>query len=323
MNDIPERTYRTLGRTGLRVSRVGLGTGGPSRLGLSGGGGDELIERLVRKAVDLGINLIDTAPGYGTESGLGKALRGVREPVFVATKVWCYEDEDVDDSGKQPIVDPGHVISSVERSLQALRRETIDVLQLHGVPPSGLAAMLENLVPAMVKLREQGKIRFLGITEHPGVDHRQEMAMRACESDLFDTLMIQYGIFDQVAERCTFGLAEEHGVGIFGMCAARGAWTDAEALRRVLEQVDPGGESSLEFLLRGSVVSYADAAYRFAAAREEIPCLLVGTGNPDHLVESTVAILCESLPAAHVQMLEERFGDLDGAVLWPEYQQKG
>jgi len=90
-----------------------------------------------------------------------------------------------------------------------------------------------------------------------------------------------------------------------------------------LEQVDPGGESSLEFLLRGSVVSYADAAYRFAAAREEIPCLLVGTGNPDHLVESTVAILCESLPAAHVQMLEERFGDLDGAVLWPEYQQKG
>ena len=319
MSEVPEMTYRTLGRTGLRVSRVGLGAGGPSRLGLSRGGDDALVERLVRQAVDLGINLIDTARGYGTEEALGKALASVKEQVFVATKVWCYATEDVKDSRQEPITDPGPVVESVEQSLKELRREAIDILQLHGVPAAGLQPMIEHLVPAMVRLREQGKIRFLGVTEHPGVDHRQEMAALACASGIFDTLMIQYGIFDQVAEQRTFTLTGEQEMGVFGMCVARAAFTDPESLRRMLEQVEPEGDADLGFLLRGPVVSFADAAYRFAAAREEIHCLLVGTSNPAHLVESTAAILGDPLPAAHVEVLKERFGHLDGALLWPEY----
>ena len=319
MPQVPEMTYRVLGRTGLRVSRVGLGAGGPSRLGLSRGGDAALVERLVKQAVDLGINLIDTARGYGTEEALGAALNSVREEIIVATKVWCYPSNDGLDLAEPPLTDPRHVYESVEQSLQALQRDTIDILQLHGARAPSLPALIEHFVPAMQHLQEQGKVRFLGVTEHPGRDFKQDLAAQACQSDLFDTLMIQYSIFDQEAERRTFELVEEHNVGVFDMCAARAAFTDADTLRQMLEQIEPGGEP-LDFLLQGPVQSYADAAYRFAAAHEGIHTLVVGTGNPDHLVESTAAILGDPLPPEHLDLLKHRFGHLDGSVLWPEFQ---
>ncbi len=135
----------------------------------------------------------------------------------------------------------------------------------------------------------------------------------------FDTVMFQYGIFDQVAARRSFALTTQHDIGVFGMCAARAAFTDAQTLEHVLELVAPDEQQTLEFLMQGDVGSYADAAYRFAVAREEIHCVLVGTGRPDHLIESTAAILGNPLPAAHVQELEKRYGDLDGSILWPDY----
>ncbi len=317
--EVPDMTYRVLGRTGLSVSRVGLGAGGPSRLGVSKGGDSGNVERLVRLAVDLGINLIDTARAYGTEDALGHALSSVKEQMYVATKVRCYATPDVTDPHQDPIVDPGHITTSVEESLRALQRDTIDILQLHAVTAPGLAPTIEHLVPAMIKLREQGKVRFLGITEHPGIDPHQEMATRACESGVFDTLMLQYSIFDQQAERGTFAAAREQDVGLFCMCAARGACTSPAALRQVLALCAPDDDASLDFLLEGEVASYADAAFRFAAAHDDLDCVLVGTGEPDHLLESAAAILGEPLPAAHVEALKRRFGHLDGALLWPDY----
>jgi len=317
MAQIPGMTYRTLGRTGLRVSRVGLGSGGPSRLGQSHGG-DALVERLVKQAVNLGINLIDTAPGYGTEAALGAALSSISDPVYLATKVWCYPNVHDKDPHTRPLTDPVHVYQSVEQSLRNLRTETIDLLQLHGARAPGLPLLLEHLVPAMIRLREQGKIRFLGTTESPGNDPAQDMAAQACPSGFFDTIMIQYSIFDQEAERRTFPLAQEHDIGVLGMCATRAAFTAPQALTQMLDQLNPDGEN-LDFLLQGPVCSFADAAYRFAAAQDRIHTLLVGTGNPDHLLESTAAILGSPLPAEHLQLLKKRFGHLDGTILWPEY----
>ena len=317
MAQIPDMSYRTLGRTGLRVSRVGLGSGGPSSLGHSHGG-DALVKRLVKQAVDLGINLIDTAPGYGTEAALGAALSDISDPVYLATKIWCYPNVHDKDPHARPLTDPSHVYQSVERSLRDLRTETIDLLQLHGARAPGLPLLLENLVPAMIRLREQGKTRFLGTTESPGNDPAQDMAALACPTDIFDTIMIQYSIFDQEAERRTFPLAQERDIGVLGMCAARAAFTDPQALTKMLDQLDPDAEN-LDFLLRGPVCSFAAAAYRFAAAQDRIHTLLVGTGNPDHLLESTAAILGSPLPAEHLQLLKKRFGHLDGTILWPEY----
>ena len=316
MASVPQMTYRTLGKTGLRVSRVGLGSGGPSRLGMSSGGDDALVERLVRQAVDLGINLIDTAPGYGTEPALGAALSGVGETVYLATKIWCYPDYADIGPNARPLTDPKEVFRSLEQSLRDLRVETIDLFQLHGPRPHVLPQMIEHLVPAMVRLQEQGKVRFLGVTESPEVDHLQDMASQACPSGIFDTIMVQFSIFDQRAERRTFPLVEEHGMGVLGMCAARGALTDRRTLGDLLERIELDGEA-LDFLLQGEVGSFADAAYRFAAAQDQIHTLVVGTGNPEHLLESTAAILGTPLPADQVRFLKERFGHLDGAVLWP------
>src|ERR1700751_2454594 len=86
--------YVTLGRTGLRVSVAGLGCGGFSRLGLGTGKSEAEAVALIRQALDLGINLLDTAAMYGTESVLGQAIKSIsRESVVIATKAWIPRSE--------------------------------------------------------------------------------------------------------------------------------------------------------------------------------------------------------------------------------------
>lgn len=309
-------TFRTFGRTGLEVSRVGLGAGGPSRLGKSRGASDTSVAKVVHRALDLGINIIDTAAAYGTEQAIGAALAGVGQQVHIATKVSCYGRDGGRGYKSNPITDPGAVIESVENSLRCLRRETLDIVQLHGVAPATYSAVVEPLYPALVQLRDEGKIRFIGISETPAADPTQETAVRACQSGLFDTLMIQHAIFDQRAEAGTFAAARGQDVGVFCMSAARAAFTSPEQLQEMLMRIDPADPPSLDFLLQGAVASYADAAFGFAAACDDLHVVLVGTGNPDHLTQSTSAILADPLPGEHLQFLREHFGHLDGSLLW-------
>ena len=138
------------------------------------------------------------------------------------------------------------------------------------------------------------------------------------QSGRFDTLMIQHSIFDQQAERGTFAAARAQGVGIMCMSAARGAFTSAEQLQEVCARLDPSDPPSLEFLLQGEVTTYVDAAYGFASACPDLHTIVVGTGVPDHLSQSASAVLRAPLPAEHVDILKERFGHLDGSLLWKE-----
>src|SRR5450432_4011466 len=118
--------YTTLGRTGLRVSRMGLGCGGPSRLGLKTGGTEENAERVVREALTLGINFIDTAEAYGTEVVVGRALCGAaRENAIVSTKVSVTLD------GRKATA--AETKARVEASLRRLGADYVDILHLHGV----------------------------------------------------------------------------------------------------------------------------------------------------------------------------------------------
>src|SRR5919199_112497 len=134
--------YRTLGRTGLRVSLVSLGTGGPSRLGQGSGVAEAEAHRVVLRALELGINFIDTAAGYGeSEAILGRALRGVpHEACWVATKFSPLE-------GDRAKADPAELQRSLDRSLQRLGREAIDVFQLHGVIPAAYREVVERFYP--------------------------------------------------------------------------------------------------------------------------------------------------------------------------------
>ena len=314
MKDVPEMQYRTLGRTGLRVSRIGLGAGGPSLLGLARGSDAAGTERVIKQAVDLGINIIDTSPSYGTEQHIGPALRSVTEPVYVATKIRCHKESGHRDQA--PITDPQHVFASVERSLGALHRDVIDILQLHGIPAAQVDRLIETLVPAMQRLQEQGKVRFLGLSEFAIGDTKHDAAVPVCASGVFDTLMLHYGILNQEAERRAFRLTRENNIGVFCMSPVRNAFRSPQDLQNVLDQLFPGKDVSLEFLLQGSVRSYADAAYKFAAAQENIHTILVGTGNPQHLIENTRAILGDPLPQEHMKSLKQEFGHVDGTVMF-------
>src|SRR5262245_39104066 len=108
--------YTTLGRTGLRVSVAGLGTGGFSRLGLKSGKSEDESARLIHQAMDLGINFIDTAANYGTEGVVGKALKSIqRDKVVVATKTQIRGGQGA-----------AHVTASIDNSLRAMGTDYID-----------------------------------------------------------------------------------------------------------------------------------------------------------------------------------------------------
>ena len=120
--------YTTLGCTNLRVSVAGLGTGGFSRMGLKTGKTEDEAAHLILEAVDLGINFIDTAPTYGTEGVVGRALKSLaRDQVVIATK------SSVRRNGER--FTPEWVVASIDNSLRVMGIEHIDVFNLHGIEP--------------------------------------------------------------------------------------------------------------------------------------------------------------------------------------------
>jgi L-galactose dehydrogenase len=155
--------YRVLGKTGLRVSALSLGA---SSLG---GGVFRNVEekeaiRTVEVALDLGINFIDVSPFYGltrAETVLGKALRGIpRDRYYLATKVGRYGDAEFDFSTER-------VTSSVDESLERLGVSYVDIIQAHDVEYGDLQQIVEETLPALRRIQEAGKARFVGVTGYP------------------------------------------------------------------------------------------------------------------------------------------------------------
>lgn len=156
--------YDTLGRTGLEVSAIGFGA---ATLGDEYGMLDPAEgARAVAAAVDHGINLFDVSPYYGrtlAESRLGEYLAGKRDRVILATKVGRYDrhpPEGFDFSAAR-------VVRSVEESLTRLRTDVIDIFLAHDIEFAPLDEILHETLPAMRLLREQGKVRFIGVTGFP------------------------------------------------------------------------------------------------------------------------------------------------------------
>jgi len=157
--------YRTLGKTGLKISVLGYGC---SPLGdLFGRGDMNEIKAAVAEAVERGVNYFDVSPYYGVdalaERRTGEALSGgLRQKVILATKVgqYCWNGEDSHDYSAK------NVIASVEESLQRLKTDYIDVFQAHDIHFSSTEQIVQETIPAMRKLQQEGKIRFVGITDY-------------------------------------------------------------------------------------------------------------------------------------------------------------
>jgi aryl-alcohol dehydrogenase-like predicted oxidoreductase len=181
---------RVLGRTGLRVSEIGFG-GAPAGIANylepwdpGGAAETESLVAAIHRALDLGVNYFDTAPGYGEGAGetlFGRALAGRRDRAILATKTGARDAQGVR--------------NSVEASLRRLQTDVIDVLQFHGgwYPPEDVERILGEGLPAYQALRDEGKIRFLGFTaEGPSGGVSQLIA-----TDAFDVLQVRYNLLYQ------------------------------------------------------------------------------------------------------------------------------
>ena len=224
--------YRTLGRTGLRVSLASFGTGGPSNLGQHRGMTASEQDALVRRCLDLGINLFDTSKNYGdSEQILGRALRGVpRDLYHLVTKWWGDHDVDLLPDG------PEVLRASVERSLTRLRTDYVDVVMLHGPLPAQYGQMVDRYYPELDRLRQEGKVRFTGFSERFYADPEHLLAETALGSgpELWDVVMLKYGILNQYAAKTVLPLARQHAVGIINMAAVRVKLPDPALLEELM-----------------------------------------------------------------------------------------
>ncbi|MFL6206366.1 MAG: aldo/keto reductase [Acidimicrobiales bacterium] len=305
----------TLGRTGLRVSVAGLGCGGHSRLGQSSGATEAQSMAVVQRALDLGINLVDTAQAYGTESIVGKALRGRRDEVVLSTKASPIHLD-------RPLK-PKRLRRSVERSLRRLRTDHIDLFFVHGMQVRDLYHTREVLVPELLALKDEGLVRHLAASEAFMSDNGHEALGQSLDAgdDWYDVLMVGHNPFNPSARDRVFPVTEERDIGVLVMFAVRKSLASAEGVRRVVdglverEQVDAaavGDGDPLGFLLAdGAAATYAEAAYRFARHERGCHAVLTGTGSVDHLADNVAAINGPPLPLEHQKRLQELFGHVD------------
>ncbi len=308
--------YTTLGRTGLPVSVAGLGAGGHSRLGLSTGKTEAEAIALIHAALDLGVNLIDTASAYGTEAVVGKALAGRRQNVVLASKT------SVQRAGV-PLT-AAQVTESLETSLRLLDTDRIDIFQLHAVPPDQYAAIRDRLLPVLRRAQEQGKIRFLGVTETAPNDLEHSMLAQAAPDGVWDTAMVAFHMMHQNARESVFPLTRAHRVGTLVMFAVRGIFARPAQLAATLRDLAAAGQvpaevatdAPLDFLLHpGGATSLTDAAYRTARHEPGVDVVLFGTGEAEHLRTNIASLLRPPLPDGDRARLRTLFAHLRGVGL--------
>ncbi|MBB6734427.1 aldo/keto reductase [Cohnella zeiphila] len=205
--------YRTLGRTGLSISEIGYGAWGIGKSGWLGASDDESL-RALNRSIELGLNFIDTALGYGeghSERLVGQVVKEHSKPIYVATKIPPKNRIWPAPSGisANEAFPADHVISCTETSLRNLGLETIDVQQFHVWSDEwvGQGDWLEGVR----KLKEQGKIRYFGVSIN---DHQPNNAIKLIETGVVDTVQVIYNIFDQSPEDGLLQACEKHNVGV-------------------------------------------------------------------------------------------------------------
>ena len=305
--------YTTLGRTNLRVSVPGLGTGGFSRLGLKAGKTEAEAVRLIEEAFGLGINVIDTTPSYGTEGVVGRALKSIpRQQVLIATKAPIHRGAEW--------WPPERVVASLDNSLRLMGTDYVDVFNLHGVEASEYDHALNNIVPALLEQRAKGKIRHIGLTENPINDFTNQMLTRALRDEVWEVVMVGFHMLHQGARARVFPLTRAKGIGTLLMFAVRSIFADPPRVARELRELAAKGliekwlaerNDPLGFLIHaGGAANLTEAAYRFARHEPGADVVLFGTGDAGHLRANVESLLKPPLPEGDRQKLAALFGHL-------------
>ncbi|MCK5801602.1 MAG: aldo/keto reductase [Lentisphaeria bacterium] len=312
--------YRQLGCTGLQVSELSFGAARGAKENPT-----QFIHT-VRACIDAGINFIDTAADYdggGSECVLGEALAG-HDEVIVETKYRPY------DSWPPEAIyngSPEALIASAEQSLRRLRRDRLDILLGHGLrtQESYDRFMSDGCYDAMVRLREQGKVRFIGISELSEGDGTHEILKRAVPSGAFDVVMLTVNILLQTATESVLPLCQEHGVGTVVMMPLNQASKQSglvsvpAALECVRHHVAEGSlpekmpytdPNLFDFLQPHSV---PDASLRYVLAQNVSTCC-VGMRTTERLAENLTVLDPPYLDPQRLATIKELFGGIQCQV---------
>jgi len=266
--------YTIFGKTGLKVSKLGLG--GAPLAGDFGKTDEGEVQRMIHEALDAGINFIDTAPKYGlgeSERRIGKALVGRRDQVVLASKA----------IRSDLTYDYQSTIQSVEDSLQRLQTDWIDLLQIHDVETQPYELVVNETLPALEKLRQNGKIRYIGVSTRV-----LPLMMRYMKTERFDAIQFyaRYMLADHTAKDEILPLAKEMGLGVInGSVLGMGILADSPAPFLEQEILDRAKErlEKLSFLRKTEPKGLIEPGMRFSLSQPDIHVSLTGTDTIDAL----------------------------------------
>jgi aryl-alcohol dehydrogenase-like predicted oxidoreductase len=294
------------------VSEVGFGAmtiGGE----IFGATDDQESLRTLHRAIDLGLNFIDTADAYGrghSEELLAEVLKTRRSEVVLATK-----------GGNQFHIrqglrsfDPDYITSALEQSLKRLQIETIDLYQLHNPSPEVMQS--GEIFERLERFKREGKIRFYGVSVQ-----KTEDGIVAIETGKPDALQVVYNILHQDPEEKLFPLAQKENIGIIarvplergvlsGRFKSTTEFTDNDWRRGTfspeeLTQVN-AAVKKLQFLVKGDVPNLAQAALRFVLGHPAVSSVIPGI-RTEKQAEDNIAVSGKPLPAEDMTKLQELY----------------
>ena len=204
----------------------------------------------------------------------------------------------------------------MEGSLQRLKTDYIDIYNLHGVSLNDYKQLRDEILPTFEALRQEGKIRYVGVSEMFDEDKTHEMLRQSLLDDVWDVVMVGFNILNQTA-RDTLQLTQERDVAVQVMYAVRRALSQPKRLIEAMQTLVDAGQLSpadidlanpLGFVLEESdASSVVDAAYRFCRYEPGVHVVLSGTGNPEHLQSNIDSLNRDPLPDALVEKLRHVF----------------
>lgn len=315
--------YRKLGRTNWEISEIGYGAWGIGGKQWLGGEDDESLSAL-RRAIELGLNFIDTALAYGeghSERLVGQVVRDAPGKVWVATKVppknllWPARPGIPLDK----VFPYDYIVRCTEKSLRNLNMETIDLQQLHVWNPEWIGS--DDWRRAFEDLKKSGKVRAVGVSIN---DHQPDSAIELVNTGLIDTVQVIYNIFDQTPETRLFPAVEQMNVGVL----ARVPFDEGSLTGTITEStVFPKGDFR-EWYFRDSrkreVVEHVDAlkkdaedtggtlaatALRFCLSHPAVSTVIPGMRRVRNVESNMRASELGPLPPAVLETLEKHAWD--------------
>lgn len=293
--------YRTLGRTGISVSEVGYGAWGIGGVQWTGGD-DEEAKRALNLAIDQGLNLIDTALAYGkghSERLVGEVARARTEPIAIATKIppknlqWPAKPVPLEE-----VFPADYIVECTEKSLRNLGVETIDLQQFHVWHDDWVERT--EWIEAIARLRQQGKIRYVGISIN---DYQPANVIKALRTGQIDAVQVIYNIFEQAPNNELYPVCQELKIGVLarvpfdegGLTGAitpetvfpaddfRSWFFRGDRKQKVFDRVE-----KLKALLGAEAASLPELALRYTLSHDAVSTVIPGMRSTRH-VESNIA----------------------------------